>query len=328
VRAWGGSWQGSVEESIVPAFTEDTCIDVEFDNTDRTTMQGQIRTAIQQDREPPVNVMWTVRTAAHTEYGQDLTDPLDPDVVTNMDQMFDLAMPNVDGDPPYLNLYSYSYALCYNEEELDSLQGNTDPVEAWETLKDEMYEGSLGVYDNGYGLHPVLAALAGIELDADDYEPMWEQLRELEPSIGFIGDDTNLTENLRAGEIPYSQLLVNNIVDAVREEDEPLGWAIPEEGTTAWQDAMYTPRNQPEGERYWSQVFINYAASEEVQNDWINTLGLPMLHENVEPPEWMADDPAFPTTQEQLDALLTPDPDVYLENQSEWYDMFNQIVSG
>jgi putative spermidine/putrescine transport system substrate-binding protein len=327
VRAWGGTWEESVRKSIAEPFTSDTGIDVEFDNTDRTVMQGKIRTAIQQDRAPPVNVMWTTVTAAHKEYEFGLANPLDPEIVDNLDLMFDLATPDVDGNPPYLSMYSYTYALCYNEEELQSLQGNTDPVGSWTDLTDSMYEGNLGVYDNGYGLHPVLAALADVDLGSGNYGPMWDQLEAFAPSVGLVGDDTNLTQGITEGEVAYAQLLVNNIVDAVRNQDEPLGWTIPEEGTTAWQDSMYTPKNQDESHTYWSQVFINYAASTDVQTDWTTTLNLPMLNQDAEPQEWMAEDPAFPTTQEELDNLITPDPGVYVENSSTWYDQFSQIIS-
>jgi len=326
VRAWGGSWQESVEKSIAEPFTNDTGIDVEFDNTDRTVMQGKIRTAIQQDRKPPVNVQWTTVTAAHKEYNYELANPLDPSIVDNIDNMFDVAVPDVDGNPPYLSMYSYTYALCYNEDELESLQGNTEPVSSWNDLKQDMYSNALGVYDNGYGLHPVLATLSGTELDSGNYGPMWEQLRQLNPSIGLIGDDTNLTQGITEGEVAYAQLLVNNIVDAKRNEDKPVDWSIPEEGTTAWQDSMYTPKNQSESETYWSQVFINYAASTDVQTDWTKTLNLPMLNQDAEPQDWMAEDPAFPTTQEELDNLLTPDPGVYVENSSAWYEEFNKII--
>lgn len=327
IRAWGGTWEESVDTSIAQPFTEDTGIEVNFDNTERTVMQGRIRTAIQQNRAPPVNIQWTTVTAAHKEYEFGLANPLDPGVVDNVDSMFDLAIPAVEGNPPYLSLYSYTYALCYNENEVESIQGNTDPVSSWNTLKEDTYQNNLGVYDNGYGLHPVLATLAGVELDSGNYEPMWAQLRELEPSIGMVGDDTNLTQGIREGQVAYAQLLVNNIVDAKRNNNEPVDWTIPEEGTTAWQDSMYTPKNQDESHTYWSQVFINYAASADVQTDWTRTLNLPMLNRNVEPLDWMIDDPAFPTSQEQLDSLLTPDPGVYVRNSSEWYDMFNQIVS-
>lgn len=326
VRAWGGTWQDSVDKSIAKPYTDDTGISVEFDNTDRTVMQGKIRDAVEQDREPPVNVMWTTQTAAHKEYKLGLAERLNPELVPNMDEMFDLAIPNIDGNPPYLNLYSYTYSLCFNEEELERIQGNTDPVGSWADLQASRYKDEFGLYDNGYGFHPVLAKLADVELDAGEYGPMWNVLRKFEPSVGLIGDDTNLTQGIKEGEIAYATLLSNNIVDAKREQGMPVDWSIPEEGATAWTDSMYTPKNQDPSHLYWSQVFINYAADAENQTDWTGTLNLPMLNQNVEPVGWMEGDPAFPTSQEELDQLITVDPGVYARHSSTWYQEFNKIM--
>ena len=325
VRAWGGIWEGSLAEHVGDAFTEDTGIEVQYDNTDRTVMQGDIRTAIQQDREPPVNVMWTVEPALHEEYLMDLAEPLDPDIVTNLDEMFDLAIPDVDGDLPYVVLYSYTYSLSYNEEALEEVTGSTEPPESWTDFLDEQFENEFSQYDNGYGFWPVLSELTDTPLGADDLQPVYDQLEAFRPSIGHIGDDTSLTQQIREGEVAAGPLLMNNLREAF-EEGEPVGWTIPEEGATAWGDGMYTPRNQSESELYWSQVFINYACAAENQEGWTGGLSLPMLNSNVEPLDYMVDDPAYPTSEEDFENLLTVDLDVYTERKSELYEEFNVIM--
>jgi len=325
VRAWGGVWEGSVEEAIVEPFTEDTGIDVNFDNTDRTVMQGDIRTAIQQDREPPVNVMWTVQPAAHEEYRMDLGFPLDPEIVTNSEDLFDDAIPDADDSLPYISLYTYTYAMCYNEERLEEVTGSSDPPATWEELKDEQWENEFGIDNNGNGFWPVFSELSGTPLDSDDLDPVYDQVDAFEPTIGLLGDDPTLTEGVRTGEVSVATMLMNNIFEAYQ-DGEPLGWHIPEEGATVRSDSMYTPRNQSESELYWSQVFINYAADAEIQTQWTELLGLPMTNINTEPLDYMRDDPAYPTDEEDFDALLTVDQDVYAENSSDWFETFNNTV--
>ncbi|MDJ1434220.1 extracellular solute-binding protein [Halostagnicola sp. A-GB9-2] len=325
VRAWGGVWQDSVEEAIAEPFTEDTGIDVEFDNTERTVMQGDIRTAIEQDREPAVNVMWTVEPAAHEEYRMDLGYPLEPDIVTNHEELFDSAIPNVDDSLPYISLYSYTYALCYNEESLEEVHGSEEPMDSWAALKDDQWENEFAIDANGNGFFPVLSEFADTPLDSDDLDPIWDELEAFEPSIGLLGDDPTLTEGIRTGEVSVAAMLMNNVYEAY-EEGEPIGWTIPEEGATVRSDSMYTPRNQSESELYWSQEFINYAADADVQTEWTELLGLPMTNSNTDPLDYMEEDPAYPTSEEDYDGLLTVDLDVYAENSSEWFETFNNTV--
>jgi len=325
VRAWGGVWEGSLAEHVGDAFTEDTGIDVQYDNTDRTVMQGDIRTAIQQDREPPVNVNWTVEPALHEEYLMGLAEPLDPDIVTNVNEMFDLAIPDVDDELPYLVLYSYTYSLSYNEEAMERAHGTSEPPDSWADFKDPEFENEFGLYDNGYGFWAVLSELTDTPLDSDDLQPLYDEIEAFRSNVGHIGDDTSLTQSIREGEVAAGPLLMNNLRGAF-EEGDPVNWTIPEEGATAWGDGMYTPRNQSDSELYWSQVFINYAAAAENQEGWTEGLSLPMLNSNVEPLDYMVDDPAYPTSEEDFENLLTVDLDVYTEIKSELYEEFNVIM--
>ncbi|MEF8812431.1 MAG: extracellular solute-binding protein [Halovenus sp.] len=326
VRAWGGIWQESLNEHVGTPFTEETGIDVQYDNTDRSVMQGDIRTAIEQDRETPVNVMWTVEPSLHEEFLMDLSEPLHPDIITNVSQMFDRAVPNVDQDMlPYVVLYSYTYALSYNEEAMERAHGTTEPPDSWTGFLESDFEGEFGQYSNGYGFWPVLSELTDTPLNAEDLQPIYDQLEEFVPSIGHIGDDTSLTQNIREGEIAGAPLLMNNLFEAYQ-EGEPVNWTIPEEGATAWGDGMYTPKNQSESELYWSQVFINYAMAAENQEGWTEGLSLPMLNSNVEALDYMTDDPAYPTSESDFDQLLTVDLDTYTERKSDMYEEFNIIM--
>ncbi|MEF8780605.1 MAG: substrate-binding domain-containing protein [Haloferacaceae archaeon] len=330
VRAWGGVWQESLQSSVGDPFTEETGIDVTYDNSDIQVTANNIRSAVNQDREPPVNVNWSIVVFVHRAFRQGLTAPLSPEVVGNLDRMRGMAKPDVEGDLPYVGLYSYTYALCYNEEALESVEGSPDPVSSWDALTESQYEDWVGIYNDppGDGLYPVLAELADVELGpADELDPMWEYLEEWKPSVGFLGTDASLLQNLREGEIAYAAGYLPNNVLQPKEEGEPLGWTVPEEGATVRMDCMYTPKNQTESELYWSQKFVDFALQRERQRDWMEGLQVPMLNDEVEPLEWMEGDPAFPTTDEEFDALLETDLDRYTEYSPEWFDRFSQVIS-
>ncbi|MFB6114337.1 MAG: extracellular solute-binding protein [Halodesulfurarchaeum sp.] len=329
VRAWGGVWQESLKKSIGDPFTEDTGIDVTYDNTNIQVTANKIRTAVNQNREPPVNVNWSIVAFVHREFRQGLAARLDPEVVTHADQLRPMAHPSVEGNLPYIGLYAYTYALAYNTETLKRVQGSSEPVQSWKTLWEDQYEKWIGVYNDppGDGLYPVLAELAGVDLGpADEMGPVWDLVRELAPNIGFLGSDASIPQNLREGEIAYAAgYLPNNLLQPI-EEGAPLGWTIPEEGATVRMDCMYTPKGQSAPKRYWSQKFIDYALRKENQERWMQGLKLPMFNKNVEPLSWMKGDPAFPTSQSEFDQLLQTDLDVYTRYSPTWFERFSGIV--
>lgn len=223
-----------------------------------------------------------------------------------------------------------TYALCYNENALEEVQGDSEPVDSWETLWNEEYEGWLGIYNDppADGFLPVLAELAGVELGpAAEMEAVWDLVEELEPNLGFLGSDADIATNLQEEEIAYAAgYLPNNLLQP-QEEGVPVGWTIPEEGATVRTDCFYTPKNQPTSELYWSQRFIDFALRAENQETWMEGLQVPMLNENVEPLEWMEGNPAFPTSDEEFDQLIWTDLDVYTEHSPGWFDRMSQIVA-
>lgn len=328
VRAWGGVWEESMRTSLAEPFTEETGIDVEFDNTEASVMQGQIRTALNQDRAPPINVDWGLVTLTHSSYRRELLEPIDPETLENAGNLRERGTPDVEGETwPYVNLYSYTYPVCYNTDQLEEVQGDTTPVESWETLWDSAYEDAVGIYERGDGLIPILAELTDTELGAaDEMEPVWDELEGLQPNVGVIGDDTNLTQAIQEGQVAYNAaFLPTNLVSA-KNDGEPFDWTVPDEGALARMDSLSVPRGQSESERYWAKQYVDYSLRTDVMQNWMEALQVPMLNSEVEPPEWMQGDPAFPTSSEDFDELLFTDLDVYAEHSSSWFERFDQLM--
>lgn len=319
VRSWGGPFQAGLEANVAEPFTEETGISVDFDNTDEDRLQGQIRTAINQNREPPVDVNWSTAPASTRSSAQELVVPLDPEIVPSLSKMSSLAQPLVtDHEWPYVSTGAAVYTLSYNTNEISS-----EPT-SWEIWWDDEWDNSLGLYANGTGFNPIVAKLAGEELN-DDMSKTWDMYEELEPNVGLIGGDTELTQNLRSGEIAMCTLIAANTVNA-KDEGAPLEYTIPEEGAVAKREAMWVPKNQSESKTYWAQKFIETAISTEHNGALNAAIGVAPMNAEAEVPDWMVDDPAFPTNEEQFNSLITTDPQKFIEQSSYWFSNFNEIM--
>lgn len=321
VRAWGGAWQDNLDEYVSQPFTEETGIAVEYDNSSEDQMQAQIRTALQQDREPPIDVQWSLTKTSYQSYELELIEPLDTEVVPNVTELLDASQPQVDGvEWPFVNLYSYTYALTYNTDQVDS-----EP-ESWSTWWDDEWENDIGLYPSGHGVTPVIAEMTDTELGpVDEMEPVWEEYRALRPNVGTIGEDSQLTQNLRQGEVSMAVMLPANIVNA-QDEGAPVDYTIPEEGARAGRDTMWIPRGMSESATYWGQKYIDTAASSANIGPWCVNLGVAPLHADAEIPEWMEEDVAFPTSEDQFNQMITPSLEVLTEHEPDWESRVNEIM--
>ena len=323
VRAWGGTWQENLNTYVAEPFTEETGIDIEFDNPTEEKMQGKIRTAVNQDRKPPVNVNWSLTKTSMRSYQMGLMEPMDLETVPNLEGLLAAGQPEIeDAEWPFVNLYSYTYSLTYNTDEVDS-----EPT-SWMTWWDDQWENDIGLYPGGHGITPLLGKITDTELGpADQMTPIWDMYRDLKPNVQMVGDDSTLTQNLRQGEIAMAVMLPANIANA-QDDGAPVDYTIPEEGARVGRDTMYTPKGQSESETYWGQKFINTACAAENIGPWCENLGVAPLHPEADIPQWMVDSVAFPTSEEQFNQMITVPLDTYVEYGSAWESKVNEIMGG
>jgi putative spermidine/putrescine transport system substrate-binding protein len=323
VRAWGGAWQENLDEYVSTPFTEETGIPVEYDNSSEDEMQAKIRTALQQDRAPPVDVQWSLTKTSFQSLQLELISPIDTDIVPNVSNLLDASKPMAESaEWPFVNLYSYTYALTYNTEELES-----EPT-SWDIMWEDQRENDIGLYPSGHGITPLIAEMTDTPLGpVEEMETVWDRYRELKPNVGVIGEDSELIQNLRQGEVAMSVMLPANIVNA-QDDGAPVDYTIPEFGARAGRDTMWIPKNLDESRSYWGQKFINTAASGENIGPWCRNLGVAPLHPDADVPEWMAEDTAFPTNEEQFSQMIVPPLDAMIEYEPEWEQKVNEIMGG
>lgn len=322
VRAWGGIWQESLDEFVSTPFTEQTGIEIEYDNTLSQEMQSKIRTALNQDREPPVNVQWSLTPLSFRAFTSDLMVPLDTAIVTNLDNLLPPAKPETDTEWPFAKLYTYTYPLNYRTDFLD------EPPDSWEVLWNDEFQDSIGIYNDppGDGFTPVVAQIAGDDLTtAGEMEATWDLYRDVAPNIVGLGDDTNLTQGLQEGEFQVVCMLMNNTLNLKR-DGAPVDWVIPKEGAQVKTDAMWIPNGQSESETYWGQKYINIAVAQETQGPWLEQLGVVPLADGAPVPDFMEEDPAFPTSEADFEQLIQVPTANYVQYSPEWAQKVQEIL--
>ena len=107
-----------------------------------------------------------------------------------------------------------------------------------------------------------------------------------------------------------------------------LAWTIPEEGCKFDTDGLWIPKGLPANELYWAKQYINFAITKDAQQVWLDGLGLPGVVPGLTPPEGLAGDPSYPTTEEEFKHLIRVSAKVQVENESDWFAKFKEIMQG
>jgi len=236
---------------------------------------------------------------SYRSYQMELMEPLNADVVSNLDGLLPASQPQVEGvDWPFVNLYSYTYALAYNTDQVSS-----EPT-SWNVWWEDQWEFHRPL-PGGSGVTPVVAKMTGTEMGpVEEMTPVWDKYRELKPNVGTIGDDSHLTQNLRQGEVSMAVMLPANIINA-QDEGAPVDYTIPEEGARAGRDTMWVPTNQDDKYVYWGQQFINTRRRRREPRAVVREPRRRAASPGGRDPQWMKDSVAFPTSEEQFNQMIT-----------------------
>ena len=103
---------------------------------------------------------------------------------------------------------------------------------------------------------------------------------------------------------------------------------VPEEGAKFDTDGLWIPKGLPENELYWAKAYINHALTKDAQQVWLDGLGLPGVIPGVNPPADLVNDPSYPTKEEDFKHLIRISSKVQVENESQWFSKFKEIMQG
>ncbi len=315
VRTWGGPWRTTYEEGAAASFTALTGIPVEFDGTGTSEIQAKILQAVRANTRPPVDVVLSVASLAYAAQVQKIAMPLDPHILTNLDQLSSIAQP--DGVTSYINVSSYSQPIVYNPDAIDM----PDSI-SWEEIFKDKYAGKLFVTSTFASLlHPV-AVMLGLNPATDDLTPVFDKIAELKNNISATGDEEEFIAGIEAGEVTIGITLA-----ATALEVDGLKWIVPEEGALLGTESFYVPANLPPHVSYYAQVFINEALSAANQTALAAGIGEVPVNVNATIPDFMIGDPAFPFTDADIAkyGIVTP-VELDARNRDRWQAAYTAAI--
>lgn len=322
VRAWGGAWGDALKAGVADPFTEMTGVPVRLDFTEDNEIKPKIWAAVDQGRVPPIHVNWDTTTNATISARRDV--PVDLSDLPNLEGLLPMAKPEGLDGFPLVNTYAYVYVCAYRPEAFPD-----GPPTSWRVMLEPGLKGRIALYDDGIGFNPIAVIAGGgtIEDIPDNMEPGWEFYRQLKENEPLLGEDPDFTTWFQNAEIDLACTISVN-ARAARQSGIDVEWTVPEEGCKVDTDGLWIPRGLPANEEHWAREFVNYALSREAQEAWCSMLGLPPVYPGLEPPEDLKGDPAYPTTAEDFERLVSIPSPVLVDNQPIWFQRFNEIFQG
>ena len=183
--------------------------------------------------------------------------PLDKDIVTNLDQLSD-RVKNLYYDPD--NTYSVPYlwqnvVLCYDTTKIDPAK-----VEelGWAILHDPELDGHVFLFDSPRDIFMMALKNLGYSMNTESREELdaaYEWLVKMNQTIhpSYVGDE--MIDGMAQGEKWLAMMYSGDAVYASMENEKLAVWA-PAEGTNIAVDAMFIPANAANPEL--ANQFINY----------------------------------------------------------------------
>lgn len=322
VRAWGGEWVESLKKGVSDRFTEMTGIAVRHDLTEDNEIQPKVWAAVAQGRIPPIHINWDTTTNATKSALRGVTEDISD--LPNLANTTDLAKPVGLEGYPLVNTYGYVYVLACRPEAFPD-----GAPKSWRDLLDPKFKGRIALYNDGIGLHfPAQVAGGGsLEDIPDNMDACWSFVREMKEQNPLLGEDPDFTTWFQNGEIDAACTISTNAL-AAKKNGVDLAWTVPEEGCKFDTDCLWIPKGLPENELYWAKQYINLALSQESQQIWLDGLGLPGVVPGLTPPEGLAGDPSYPTEPADFEHLIRISSAVQVQNESDWFAKFKEIMQG
>jgi len=240
--------------------------------------------------------------------GQNLLEPLDKAIVTNMKNI-DPGLQGLYYDKN--NEYSAGYfwgttGVAYESSKVK------EPITSWKQVMEpsDDIKGKIGMLDDMRELLGVGLRYKGFSANTskpEEIEAAKKALIDQKKSVKVYADSPTSSTNLSSGDVIVTMIYTNDAMLAIRNNPN-IKYVIPADVSTVWQDNMVIPKGAPSV--YTAQVFINFMLRPDIAAQNANDVGSGSPN-------------AEAVKQGLIDKALTSDPTIYpdikgLGNKVEW----------
>lgn len=204
---------------------------------------------------------------------------------------------NLDYDPQ--NEYSVPYmwgtvGIVYNKKMV------TKPVTSWRILWDEDYAKQILMLDSQRDSIGITLKMLGYSMNTRNLQELAaakEALIKQKPLVlAYVGDDVK--DKMIAGEAALAVVWSGDAVYMMRENPD-LAFAIPEEGSNLWFDAMVIPNTSKH--KTEAEKFINFLCRTEIAYKNTDYIGYSTPHREAKKllePELLNEPAAYPSAEQ------------------------------
>lgn len=180
----------------------------------------------------------------------------------------------------------------------DLVQG---PVTRWADLWDERFAHKVALWPIPHGVIPIALKSLGYPANSEDPQQLEEALallQKLKQNSFFLSNNIEtVVPVLASGEAVIAYGWAYDAMVA-REENLPISYILPQEGSLLWGDNFVIPASSPN--KSTAELFLNFVLEPEVSGQIINESYYAMAHEGVRNyvrPEILEDPIIYPSNE-------------------------------
>lgn len=311
VQAWGGTYEETMRDEVIPRFEEKTGASVEV--VSGAAPLSQLAT---EGDNASIDVLSLDCNEVVQGTKMNVLEPLDYDKLENSKDLYEEAFLY---DNAVITNWGV-YGIVYRKDLVE-----TEPT-SWEDLWNPSYEGGkVGVidYSMGGGLEfaDAIARIQGSEIsDKDNWDKLFEKLASLKPNIGIYGSQhADIESMLTSGEIVMSVETNGRAINLVQEGYD-IGFCMPEEGAPAMTSLAGISKGSTNKELAY--IFVNELLGVESQEAYAAKNYYAPSNSKAEVEEELAS--MMPYGQEQVSSLVYMDYGAFEEVKADFLERWNK----
>lgn len=301
------NWGDYIDESVIDTFEKKYNIRVNYDTfSTNEDMYVKIKSG-----GADYDVLFPSEYTIERMIKEDMLQKLDFSNIPNY-KYIEERFKNLDYDPQ--NEYSVPYmwgtvGILYNKTMVD------EPVTSWRILWDQKYSKQILMLDSQRDSIGVALKMLGYDMNTRnlaELEAAKQALIAQKPLVlAYVGDDVK--DKMIAGEAALAVVWSGDAVYMKRENPD-LEYALPQEGSNLWFDAMVVPKTSKH--KAEAEKFINFMCDPEIAFKNADYIGYSSPHREVKKmldPDLVNDPAAYPNEEDLVNYDIYKDLADYLK---------------